>query len=53
MSVSPQNAMPCKADAPMGLIVAERLGLGGTEDAKSGIMLNPDEVYINSENLGC
>jgi hypothetical protein len=44
MSVSPQTAMPCKAEAPIGLIVRNRgFCCGGTEEAELEIMLNPDE----------
>jgi hypothetical protein len=45
MSVSPTKAIPCKAEAVIGLIVRNQgFCFGGTEEeAESGIILNVDE----------
>jgi len=51
MSLSPKNAMPCKADAQIGLIVRNQgLFSGVTEDVELEIMPKSDEDLYKSGN---
>jgi hypothetical protein len=43
--------MPCKAAAPIGLTVVKDFCLGETDEAESGIILNPDEDLNKKSRL--
>jgi hypothetical protein len=46
MSVSPQEAIPSKAETPIGLIVRnQEFCFGGTEEAELDMMLYTDEDF--------
>ena len=51
MRDSPEKAMPCKAAAPIGLIVVKVWCFGETDEAESGIIVKPDEDLNKKSSL--